>query len=79
VVTSAVEVALITVPAAFGERIHINDDDVAGIALQAVMGATIFVLYLATVSVALRFLREHGSDPTTGWGSGSDSPWRCSG
>jgi hypothetical protein len=63
VAASVVEQAIITVQAGRGVRSHFNTDDSTGILLYSVMGATIVVLYLATISVALRFLREPGGDP----------------
>jgi hypothetical protein len=63
VVTSAVEMVVIAGQAARGVRSHFNDDDALGELLFAVMGATVVVLYLATIAVALRFLREPGRDP----------------
>jgi hypothetical protein len=63
VATSAVEQAIITVQAGRGQRSHFNSDDAAGSLMYSAMGATIVVLYLATISVALRFLREPAGDP----------------
>lgn len=63
VAASAVEQVIITVQAGRGVRSHFNDDDAVGVGLYAVMGATILVLYVATISVALRFLREPGGNP----------------
>jgi hypothetical protein len=60
VVASVVEQVIITVQAGRGARSHFNADDGGGILLYSVMGATVVVIYLATISVALRFLREPG-------------------
>ena len=45
-----------------GNRSHYNMDTAAHAALWSVMGVTIVVLWLATLAVALRFLREPGRD-----------------
>lgn len=63
VAAAVAEMVIITGQAARGVRSHFNDDDPTGVLLFAVMGATIVVLYLATVAIALRFLREPGRDP----------------
>lgn len=63
---SVIEMAIILFQAARGVRSHFNDDDALGITLFGIMGATIVVLYLATVAIALRFLREPGRDPVMG-------------
>jgi hypothetical protein len=65
VVASAVEMAIITGQAALGHRSHFNTDGGLGTALFSVMGATIVVLWLATLAVALRFLRERGVERVT--------------
>jgi hypothetical protein len=62
VLASAVEMAIIVGQAARGVRSHFNDDTPFDAALFSVMGATIVVLWLATLAVALRFLREPGPD-----------------
>jgi hypothetical protein len=64
-VASTIEVAIIVGQAARGVRSHFNDDDALGGALFGVMGLTIVVLWLATLAIAVRFLREPGSDPVT--------------
>jgi hypothetical protein len=61
-VTSAVEMAIIVGQAAVGHRSHYNVDTPLDAALWGTMGATIVVLWLATLAVALRFLREPGRD-----------------
>lgn len=66
VVVSVIEMAIITGQAARGVRSHFNDDDATGITLYAIMGVTIVVLYLATIAIALRFLREPGRDSAAG-------------
>jgi hypothetical protein len=66
VAASAIEMVIITVQAARGVRSHFNDDTTGDALLFAVMGATIVVLYLATVAIALRFLREPGRDRAAG-------------
>jgi hypothetical protein len=55
--------AIITGQAALGHKSHFNTDGGLGTTLFDVMGATIVVLWLATLAVALRFLRERGTDP----------------
>jgi hypothetical protein len=66
VAASAIEMAIITGQAALGNRSHFNDDGGVGSALFSVMGATVVVLWLATLAVALRFLREPGRDRAAG-------------
>jgi hypothetical protein len=63
VVTAAgIEMAIIVGQAAVGHRSHYNVDTPLSAALWGTMGATIAVLWLATLAVALRFLREPGRD-----------------
>lgn len=59
------EMVIIVGQAARGVRSHFNDDTTFDAALFAIMGATITVLYLATVAIALRFLREPSDDRAT--------------
>jgi hypothetical protein len=66
VIASVVEMAIITGQAAVGNLSHFNEDDGLGAMLFSIMGATIVVLWLATLAIALRFLREPGRDPVTG-------------
>ena len=66
VVASVIEMAIIAGQAARGRASHFNVDTREDMLLFAIMGATIVVLYLATVAVALRFLREPGSDRASG-------------
>lgn len=61
-IASAIEMAVILFQAARGVRSHFNDDDLLGMLLFDLMGATIVVLYLGTIAIALRFLREPGRD-----------------
>src|SRR3712207_3216263 len=61
-VASAVEMAIIVGQAAVGNRSHYNMDTPLSGALWSIMGATIVVLWLATLAVALRFLKEPGRD-----------------
>src|SRR3712207_3403017 len=49
-----------------GVRSHFNDDDLTGELLFSLMGATIVVLWFATLAIALRFLREPGRDGAAG-------------
>ncbi|MGD9529517.1 hypothetical protein [Pseudonocardia sp.] len=58
VVASVIEMAVIVGQAARGVRSHYNDDTLADNMLWNLMGATIVVLWFATLAVALRFLRE---------------------
>jgi hypothetical protein len=64
IVTAAagIEMAIIVGQAAVGNRSHYNMDTPFSAALWSTMGATIVVLWLATLAVALRFLREPGID-----------------
>jgi hypothetical protein len=48
-----------------GVRSHFNDDTLFDALLYSIMGATITGLWLATVAVALRFLRERPADRVT--------------
>jgi hypothetical protein len=66
VTASTVELAIIAGQAGRGVRSHFNEDDDLGIVLYAVMGVTILVLYLATLAIAVRFLREPARDPAAG-------------
>jgi hypothetical protein len=61
----ALEVVIIVGQAARGVRSHFNDDTGFDVALYVIMGATIVVVYLATIGIALRFLRERGDRVTT--------------
>lgn len=55
---AVVEIAVITGQAARGERSHFNTEEPENALLYSLMGLTIAVLYLATIAVAVRFLRE---------------------
>ena len=66
VAASAVEMAIITGQAGLGHRSHFNVDGGLGTILFDIMGATIVVLWFATLTVALRFLREPGRDRAAG-------------
>src|SRR5689334_14721115 len=59
---AAIEMAIIVGQAAVGHRSHYNTDTPLSAALWSTMGTTIVVLWLATLAVALRFLREPGRD-----------------
>jgi hypothetical protein len=61
----ALEIVIIVGQAVRGVRSHFNDDTGFDVALYVFMGATIVVVYLATVGIALRFLRERGDRVTT--------------
>lgn len=60
VAASIIEMVVIVGQAARGVRSHFNDDSPFDELLFSVMGATIVVLWLATLAIALRFLREPG-------------------
>jgi hypothetical protein len=66
VTAGAVEMVIIVGQAARGVRSHFNTDTALDANLFSVMGATIVVLWLATLAVALRFLREPGRDRAAG-------------
>jgi hypothetical protein len=66
VAASAVEMAIIVGQAGRGVRSHFNTDTAFDADLFSVMGATIVVLWFATLAVALRFLREPGRDRALG-------------
>lgn len=59
------EMVIIVGQAVRGVRSHFNDDSVFDALLFAVMGATITVVWLATLAIALRFLRERSDDRVT--------------
>jgi hypothetical protein len=61
-----IEIVIIVWQAAYGVRSHFNTDDATSTLLYELMGVTVGVLWLATLAVALRFLREPGRDPATG-------------
>jgi hypothetical protein len=65
VVGAGVEQVIIVGQAARGVRSHFNDDTVFDAALFGIMGATITAVWLATLAVALRFLRGPAIDPVT--------------
>jgi hypothetical protein len=56
------EMVIIVGQAARGQMSHFNDDGGVGTVLFAIMGATITVVWFATLAIALRFLREPGRD-----------------
>lgn len=57
-----VEMVIIVGQAARGQKSHFNEDGGLGSLLFATMGATIAVVWLLTLAIALRFLREPGRD-----------------
>ncbi|MCA1675126.1 MAG: hypothetical protein LC799_24030, partial [Actinobacteria bacterium] len=67
VAASVVEVLIIVGQAARGRRSHFNDDTAFDEMLFRIMGLTIVVLWLATLAIAVRFLRRPGPDPATTW------------
>lgn len=62
---AGLEMVIIVGQAARGVRSHFNEDSAFDVALYSIMGATIVVVWLATVAIALRFLREHSEDRMT--------------
>jgi hypothetical protein len=62
-ITLAVEMAIIYGQAAVGHRSHYNVDTPWSATLWGIMGASITVLWFATLAVTLRFVREPGRDP----------------
>jgi hypothetical protein len=66
VAASALEMAIIVGQAARGVRSHFNADTAFDAALFSIMGATIVVLWFATLAVALRFLRQPDRDRAVG-------------
>jgi hypothetical protein len=58
----ALEMVIIVGQAARGLRSHYNDDGGLGTLLFDIMGATITVVWLLTLAIAVRFLREPGQD-----------------
>lgn len=65
-VAGGVEMAIIVGQAAVGNRSHYNMDTPLSAALWGTMGVTITVLWLATLAVAVRFLRVPGRDRAAG-------------
>ncbi len=66
VTASAVEMAIIVGQATRGVRSHFNADTAFDATLFSIMGATIVVLWFATLAVALRFLRQPDPDRAVG-------------
>jgi hypothetical protein len=66
VAASALEMAIIVGQAARGVRSHFNADTAFDATLFSIMGATIVVLWFATLAVALRFLRQPDRDRAVG-------------
>jgi hypothetical protein len=66
VAASTVEMVIITGQAARGRASHFNNETAEDALLYSIMGGTIAVLYLATVAIALRFLRAPGRDRASG-------------
>ncbi|MGH3614167.1 MAG: hypothetical protein ACRDRK_16550 [Pseudonocardia sp.] len=66
VAASVIEMVVIAGQAARGVRSHFNDDSPGDELLFSIMGATIVVLWLATLAIALRFLREPGRTRSAG-------------
>ncbi|HLU60407.1 MAG TPA: hypothetical protein VKZ81_33530 [Pseudonocardia sp.] len=62
---TVLEMVIIVGQAARGVRSHFNTDTPFDVALYSIMGAVIVVVWLATVSIALRYLREPVDDPVT--------------
>jgi hypothetical protein len=62
VVGLVLEMVIIVGQAARGQKSHFNYDGGLGSLLYAIMGATITVVWLLTLAIAVRFLREAGSD-----------------
>ncbi len=60
---SAVEMVIIVGQAYRGTRSHFNADTAFDAALFSLMGATVAVIYLATLAVAVLLLRTQGGDP----------------
>jgi hypothetical protein len=59
---ATLEMVIIVGQAARGVRSHFNGDSTFDVILFAVMGVTITLVWLATLTIALRFLREPGRD-----------------
>jgi hypothetical protein len=62
---AVLEMVIIVGQAARGVRSHFNTDSGFDAALYSIMGVTITVVWLATLSIALRFLRERSDDRVT--------------
>lgn len=66
IVTGVVLEMVIIVGQSFrGVRSHFNEDSAFNLALFTIMGATVVVIWLATVAIALRFLRAPSADRAT--------------
>ena len=66
VLAGTIEIAIIVWQAAHGVRSHFNTDNPTSALLYELMGVTVGVLWLATLAIAVRFLREPGRDPAAG-------------
>jgi hypothetical protein len=66
VVASVLELGAIAVQAGRGVPSHFNSSGGTDTLVYSLMGVTIAVLYLATLAIALRFLREPGRNPVMG-------------
>jgi hypothetical protein len=62
---AVLEMVVIVGQAARGVRSHFNTDSAFDAALYSAMGAVITVVWLATVAIALQFLRERSADRVT--------------
>jgi hypothetical protein len=67
VVTSAVELVIITGQAARGVRSHFNLDTDFDEMLFNLLGVTVVLLWLATLAIAGTVLRRPTADPATNW------------
>jgi uncharacterized membrane protein YhaH (DUF805 family) len=67
VVASLVEMVVITGQAARGSRSHFNTDTAFDQMLFSLMGATVAVIYVATLVVGVLLLRSRLQDPATAW------------
>jgi len=62
---ATIEMVIIVGQAARGVRSHFNDDTPFDALLYSIMGVTIMVLWLATLAIAVRLLREPGTSRST--------------
>ncbi|WP_031015053.1 hypothetical protein, partial [Streptomyces sp. NRRL F-5727] len=66
-VTSALEMALITLQVVRGRQSHFNQETAFDAAVFQAMGLTVVILWLAALTIAVLLLRTRLLDPATAW------------
>ncbi|MFJ5710577.1 hypothetical protein [Streptomyces sp. NPDC093105] len=66
-VTSALEMALITLQVVRGRQSHFNQETAFDAAVFQAMGVTVVILWLAALTIAVLLLRTRLLDPATAW------------